>query len=105
MDAGSAKRAYKYSKILNCPIALIDKRRTSNDDKAVAANIIGDIEGKTVLLYQLYNYSEGDSGIIPDDIMEKLNKKFEKVNEGIINNYDGMYQEDTYKDDMIDAMG
>ena len=63
------------------------------------------IEGKTVLLYQLYNYSEGDSGIIPDDIMEKLNKKFEKVNEGIINNYDGMYQEDTYKDDMIDAMG
>ena len=63
------------------------------------------IEGKTVLLYQLYNYAEGDSGIIPDDIMEKLNKKFEKVNEGIINNYDGMYQEDTYKDDMIDAMG
>lgn len=34
-----------------CPMALIDKRRTGNDDKAVAANIIGDIEGKTALIF------------------------------------------------------
>lgn len=32
-------------------MALIDKRRTGNDDKAVAANIIGDIEGKTALIF------------------------------------------------------
>ena len=50
-DAGSSKRAYKYSKILNCPIALIDKRRSNNDDNAVASSIIGDVEGKTALIF------------------------------------------------------
>ena len=50
-DAGSSKKAYKYSMYFKCPMALIDKRRTGNDDKAVAANIIGDIEGKTALIF------------------------------------------------------
>ena len=50
-DAGSSKRAYKYSRLLNCPIALIDKRRAGNDDKAVAANIIGEVKGKTALIF------------------------------------------------------
>lgn len=50
-DAGSSKRAYKYSKILNCPMALIDKRRSDNDDNAVAVNIIGDVANKTALIF------------------------------------------------------
>lgn len=50
-DAGSSKKAYKYSNFLNCPIALIDKRRADNNDNAVATNIIGDIEGKTALIF------------------------------------------------------
>lgn len=50
-DAGSSKKAYKYSKYFNCPLALIDKRRDDNNDHAVAANIIGDIEGKTALIF------------------------------------------------------
>lgn len=50
-DAGSSKRAYKYSHYFNCPLALIDKRRDANNDKAVAANIIGDIKGKTALIF------------------------------------------------------
>ena len=32
-------------------ITLIDKRRVGNDDKAVAANIIGDVKGKTALIF------------------------------------------------------
>ena len=32
-------------------MALIDKRRAGNDDKAVAANIIGDVKGKTALIF------------------------------------------------------
>lgn len=48
-DAGSSKKAYKYSHFFDCPLALIDKRREDNNDKAVATNIIGDIEGKTAL--------------------------------------------------------
>lgn len=50
-DAGSSKKAYKYSKYFNCPLALIDKRREDNNDKAVAANIIGEIKGKTALIF------------------------------------------------------
>lgn len=50
-DAGSSKRAYKYSHYFDCPLALIDKRRAGNDDKAIATNIIGDIKGKTALLF------------------------------------------------------
>jgi ribose-phosphate pyrophosphokinase len=50
-DAGSSKKAYKYSKFFQCPLALIDKRRDLNNDKAVAANIIGDIKGKTALIF------------------------------------------------------
>lgn len=50
-DAGSSKKAYKYSHFFDCPLALIDKRREDNNDKAVATNIIGDIEGKTALIF------------------------------------------------------
>ncbi len=50
-DAGSSKKAYKYSHFFDCPLALIDKRREANNDKAVATNIIGDIEGKTALIF------------------------------------------------------
>ena len=50
-DAGSSKKAYKYAEHFNCPIALIDKRRTGNDDNATATNMIGEIEGKTALIF------------------------------------------------------
>lgn len=50
-DAGSAKKAYKYSHIFNCPIALIDKRRDANDDHAIASSIIGDVKDKTALIF------------------------------------------------------
>lgn len=50
-DAGSSKKAYKYSKFLDCPMALIDKRRSGNNDSAVATNIIGDITDKTCLIF------------------------------------------------------
>lgn len=50
-DAGSSKKAYKYSKFFKCPMALIDKRREGNDDKAIAGNIIGEVKGKTALIF------------------------------------------------------
>lgn len=50
-DAGSAKKAYRYSHFFNCPIALIDKRRSGNDDHAMASSIIGDVKGKTALIF------------------------------------------------------
>ncbi len=50
-DAGSSKKAYKYSKFFNCPIAMIDKRREGNDDRAIASTVIGDVEGKTAVVF------------------------------------------------------
>ena len=50
-DAGSSKKAYKYSHFFECPLALIDKRRESNNDNAVATNIIGEIKEKTAIIF------------------------------------------------------
>ena len=50
-DAGSSKKAYHYSRFFECPMALIDKRRDNNNDDAKAVNIIGDVKGKTALIF------------------------------------------------------
>ena len=50
-DAKKTKKAYKYSTYFKCPMALIDKRRAGNDDKAVAANIIGEVKDQTALIF------------------------------------------------------
>ena len=50
-DAGSSKKAYKYSEYFNCPIALIDKRRTGNDDNAIASSVIGDVKNKEAIIF------------------------------------------------------
>ena len=50
-DAGSSKKAHKYSEFFGCPLALIDKRRDGNDDKAIASNVIGDVRGKQAIIF------------------------------------------------------
>lgn len=50
-DAGSSKKAYKYSKFFGCPIAMIDKRREGNDDRAIASTVIGDVKGKIAVVF------------------------------------------------------
>lgn len=50
-DAGSSKKAYKYSEYFNCPIALVDKRREGNNDKAIASTIIGDVKDKNAIIF------------------------------------------------------
>ena len=50
-DAGSSKKAYKYSEYFNCPIALLDKRREGNDDRAIASTIIGDVKDKNAIIF------------------------------------------------------
>ena len=50
-DAGSSKKAYKYSEYFECPIALIDKRREGNDDRAIASTVIGDVRGKQAVIF------------------------------------------------------
>ena len=50
-DAGSSKKAYKYSKFFNCPIAMLDKRRDGNDDRAIGTTIIGDVKDKNAIIF------------------------------------------------------
>lgn len=49
-DVGSAKRGEKYARLLDLPLAIIDKRRMGNKDKAVVKHIIGEIDGKRVII-------------------------------------------------------
>lgn len=50
-DAGSSKKAYKYSEYLQCPLALIDKRRDGNNDQAIASNVIGNVTEKSAVIF------------------------------------------------------
>ena len=50
-DAGSSKKAYKYAKRLNAPIAMLDKRRLGNSQETLIENIVGDVKGKTCVIF------------------------------------------------------
>lgn len=48
-DAGGVERARVFAKKLNCPIAIIDKRRSAHN-VAEVAHIIGDVLGRTAIM-------------------------------------------------------
>ena len=50
-DAGGAKTAAGYAKQLNLPLAIIDKRRYSDNDQAAVLHIVGDVEGKKAIIF------------------------------------------------------
>jgi len=49
-DAGRAKLARSYAKLLHTPIAIIDKYRTGNDENVCVDHLVGDVDGKNALL-------------------------------------------------------
>jgi ribose-phosphate pyrophosphokinase len=49
-DVGEAKDAGRFAKLLDRPIAVIDKRRSGDDERAQAVAVIGDVVGKHCLL-------------------------------------------------------
>ena len=49
-DVGGAKKARDMANYLDAPIAIIEKQRFGNDERAEAANLIGDVDGKTALI-------------------------------------------------------
>lgn len=50
-DTGGTARARALAARLELGLAIGDKRRTGNDDKAEILNIIGDVEGKKAILF------------------------------------------------------
>lgn len=49
-DLGFAKKGRNYALDLDLPIAFIEKRRTGNDAKAEALTLIGDVDGRDVII-------------------------------------------------------
>ena len=73
-DAGSSKKAYKDSEYFGCPIALIDKRRDGNDDRAIATTVIGEVKDKQAVIFDDEVDTAG-SMIETAQILEKFGAK------------------------------
>lgn len=50
-DSGGAIRARALAKRLDCGLAIGDKRRSGNNDQTELLNIIGEVDGKTAILF------------------------------------------------------
>ena len=49
-DVGDAKRARNVADLLGAPLAIVEKRRIGNEQRAEAVNIIGEVEGMNTLI-------------------------------------------------------
>jgi ribose-phosphate pyrophosphokinase len=49
-DLGFAKRARTFAELLDAPLAIIEKRRIGNSDRAELMNVIGDVRGKRAII-------------------------------------------------------
>jgi ribose-phosphate pyrophosphokinase len=49
-DLGFAKRARTFAELLGAPLAIIEKRREANDDRAQVTNVIGEVRGKRAVI-------------------------------------------------------
>jgi len=51
VDIGISKKARDMAERLGAPLAIIEKRRTGNNDKNETMNVIGDVQGKIALTF------------------------------------------------------
>ena len=51
VDIGISKRARNVAELMNAPLAIIEKRRMSNDDNSEVMNVIGDVRGRVALTF------------------------------------------------------
>ena len=51
VDIGISKKARDIAERLGAPLAIIEKRRMNNDDTSETMNVIGEVEGKTALVF------------------------------------------------------
>lgn len=49
-DVGESKDVGRYASRLNLPIAIVDKRREGDDERAVATHLIGDVKDKHAII-------------------------------------------------------
>jgi ribose-phosphate pyrophosphokinase len=58
-DIGFAKDASSYADLLGAPVVIGNKTRPAHDEKAVVLEVIGDVQGKNVLLVDDFTISGG----------------------------------------------
>jgi len=75
-DIGISKRARDAAARLNSPLAIIEKRRLGNDDKSEALNVIGEVEGKTTLIF---DDEVSTGGTLVDDVNVLLQRGAKEV--------------------------
>jgi len=49
-DLGFAKRARAFAELVGAPLAIIEKRREGNDDRAEILNVIGEVRGRRAII-------------------------------------------------------
>jgi ribose-phosphate pyrophosphokinase len=49
-DLGNTKRARNFAEIIDAPLAIIEKRRVGNQDRSEVLNLIGSVEGCSVVI-------------------------------------------------------
>ncbi|HRI87102.1 MAG TPA: ribose-phosphate pyrophosphokinase [Candidatus Hydrogenedentes bacterium] len=69
-DTGFVKQARRYATLLNAPLAIGDKQRTSHDETAEVLQIIGDVKGKTALVVDDFTISAGTLVEIAETLMQ-----------------------------------
>jgi ribose-phosphate pyrophosphokinase len=70
-DVGDAKRARNVADLLDVPLAIVEKRRIGNEQRAEAVNIIGEVKGKNALIVD----DEVDTGSTLVATMELLKRQ------------------------------
>jgi ribose-phosphate pyrophosphokinase len=49
-DLGFAKRARAFAELVGAPLAIVEKRREGNEDRAEVLNVIGEVRGKRAII-------------------------------------------------------
>jgi ribose-phosphate pyrophosphokinase len=49
-DLGNTKRARNFAEIVNAPLAIIEKRRSGDEDRTEILNLIGSVEGRQAII-------------------------------------------------------
>jgi ribose-phosphate pyrophosphokinase len=70
-DTGFAKQARKYASNLGTSVAIADKQRVAHDEKAEVLEIIGHVEGKTVVVVDDFTISAGTLTNVAERLVER----------------------------------
>lgn len=68
-DTGFVKQARRYATLLNAPLAIGDKQRTTHDETSEVLQIIGDVKGKTALVVDDFSISGGTLAEIAETLI------------------------------------